>query len=169
MTRFQIRHDLQCSPEHFWTLFFDPAFTRKMIVEGLGFHECDLGQIRDEGNEQHRSMTVTPKLDLPAAVTKVIGSSLSYREDGVFNKDTKTWSWVTKLAVMGERIRLGGSMRIEPGASPEQCVRVTDLWVDVKIFGVAGLIEKAAERSLRAGWGESATWLNGYLRDHPPT
>jgi hypothetical protein len=162
VTRFTIEHDLDCSAEQFWSLYLDPGFTREMIESGLGFRVLELGSLTESGTSSIRLMRVTPRLDLPEIVASLLGKTLSYQEEGRYESVPGRWTWNTRLAVLGDKIRLGGRMEIV--ALPDgRCRRVTEMWVDAKIFGVGGLVEKAAEKNMRAGWTESARWMNGWL------
>ncbi len=166
MIRFTLVHDIHCAAERFWELHLDSAFTRALIEEGLGFHACDIQSVTREGDTVRRVMVVQPKIDVPQAVAKILGPRLSYREDGVYRADTGTWEWTTRLGVMADKIRMGGAMRVEPTGS-DRCRRVADLWVDAKVFGLGGLVEKAAEKNMRKGWAEGARWTNAWLARAP--
>jgi hypothetical protein len=163
---FTLRHPLDCTPERHWALFWDPEWTRTLIVDGLGFFSCDVRPVRQEGTLRHREMAVTPKLDIPAAVAKILGPKLGYTEKGTFDEATQTWTYRMVLNVLTDSIRIGGEVSIEPlGAG--RCTRVSKMWVEVKIFGVGGMIEKAAEKNMRDGWDRSAQWINQWLAKNP--
>ena len=163
MRRLTVTHEIACTPERFWTLYFDSDFTRTLIVDGLGFGACDIVR-RDETEQEIRRETVAqPRIELPEVVAKVIGTRFTYRETGRFDKRAGTWTFDTVLGVLPDKIKLGGTMITCP-VGTDHCQRQADLWVDVKIFGVGGVIEKAAESSLRRGWDDSAGWLNGWLQ-----
>jgi hypothetical protein len=163
---FTLRHPLDCTPERHWALFWDPEWTRTLIVDGLGFFSCDVRPVRQEGTARHREMAVTPKLDIPAAVAKILGPKLGYTEKGTFDETTQKWTYRMVLNVLTDSIRIGGEVSIEPlGAA--RCTRVSKMWVEVKIFGVGGMIEKAAEKNMRDGWDRSAQWINQWLAKNP--
>lgn len=165
MLEFTLHHPLRCSVDRFWTLFFDPAFTREMIVDGLGFASCDIDPIRDEGAIRRRDMRVTPKLDLPAAVAKLLGPRLGYTEHGRYTVATQSWSYDLILSVLSERIRMGGTVTVD--GEGDRCTRHSKLWVEVRILGLGGLVERAAEKNMRDGWNKAAEWVNGWLDRHP--
>jgi len=154
-----LHQELHCSAERFWELFFDPEFSREMIVDGLGFASCEIDPVLDEGAWRKRTMRVQPKLDVPAAVAKLLGPRLGYTEHGKLDTRTQHWSYDIVLSVLSDRIRMGGKVRIE-STGPNRCVRHSDLWVDVRILGVGGLVERAAEHNMRDGWNRSAAWMN---------
>ncbi len=162
MTRFTLTHVIACDEATFWRLYLDSAVTRALIVEGLGFESCEIPLLRDEPTKLVRVTVARPRLELPDAVAKLLGPRLSYREEGTFDKERRVWEWTTELAVLSDKIQLGGSMRTEP-AGPDRCRRIADLWVRAKIFALGGIVEKAAERNLRKGWQQSADWLNDAL------
>ncbi len=165
MIRLTLQHAFECSADRFWELYFDRDFTIRMLGEGLNY-ECEPGGIEDCGNTHKRSMVITPRLDLPPAVTKILGPRLAATEYGVFDRTNKTWSWDTKLAVLTETIVMGGSMHVEP-VSDDQCQRIVELWAEARLFAVGGLVEKAAEKNMRLGWNGAAVWINEFLRRNP--
>ena len=166
MLEFSLNHEIHCSAERFWALFFDPGFTKKMIVDGLGFASCDIDDVRRDGNESHRQMRVIPKLDIPAPVAKLLGPKLGYTEHGTFYEDEKVWDHRLELSVMSDRIRMGGKVRVQ-SAGEDRCRRIADLWCEAKIFGLGKMVEKAAEKNMRDGWSRSAAWINDWLKAHP--
>lgn len=171
VTRFTLTHTISCSEDTFWALYLDTEFTVRLITEGLGFEACRVEELRDDGATIHRTTVAQPKLELPDAVAKLLGPRLSYREEGTFDKARRTWEWTTHLAVLSDKIQLGGTMRTRPEGN-DRCVRIADLWVRARIFALGGLVEKAAERNLRKGWQTSADWMNEELRTGrlvPPT
>lgn len=167
MKELTLHHEIRCSVDRFWALFFDPAFTKEMIVDGLGFAACDIDPVVDEGSLRTRTMRVTPKIDVPAAVAKLLGPRLGYTEKGKLDTRTQEWSYEIVLSVLSDRIRMGGKVRVD-AAGADRCMRHSDLWVDVRIFGVGALVEKAAEKNMRDGWDRSATWMNRVLAEREP-
>ena len=164
MLKFTIEHELDCSPDGHWELFFDPEWTESLIVGGLGFESCDVKPFVDEGDERSRQMRVIPKLDVPAAVAKLLGPRLGYTEKGVFHLPTKRWKYDLVLSVLAERIRLGGELTTKAiDGKPDKCTRVSELWVDCRIFGIGGMVERAAEKNMRDGWNKSADWINDWI------
>jgi len=162
-----LHHEIHCSLERFWELFFDPAFTREMIVDGLGFASCDVDPVVADGPWQKRTMRVVPKIDVPAAVAKLLGPKLGYTEHGKLDTRTREWSYEIVLSVLSDRIRMGGKVRVD-AAGANRCMRHSDLWVDVRILGLGGLVERAAEKNMRDGWDRSAAWMNKVLDVREP-
>lgn len=165
MLQFTVTHELNCSTARFWELFFDPDFTRDMIVGGLGFASCDVGPLQEADGKRRRRMRVIPKLDIPAPVAKLLGPKLGYEEEGVFDLTKEEWTHAERLSVLSDRIRLGGRMRAEP-LGEDRCRRVSELWTKAKILGLGGMVERAAEKNLRDGWNKSAVYINDWLRRH---
>jgi hypothetical protein len=161
-----LHHDIHCSAERFWELHFDPAFVKEMIVDGLGFASCDVGPVVEDGHFRKRETRVIPKIDVPAAVAKLLGPKLGYVEKGKLDTRTQAWTYEIVLSVLSDRIKMGGTMTVLP-ADDAKCKRTSVLWVDVRIFGVGGLVERAAESNMKSGWNRSAEWMNEYLARPP--
>lgn len=166
MLKFTLEHRLECTPQRHWALFWDPDWSRQLVVEGLGFLSCACEEPKEANGKRTRSMRVTPKINVPAAVAKLLGPKLAYTERGALDIESEIWTFDTILSVLADRILMGGTVRIRDEGDG-QCTRVTDLWVEAKIFGLGGIVERAAERNLRDGWDESARWINRWVREHP--
>ncbi|MBX7083970.1 MAG: DUF2505 domain-containing protein [Nannocystaceae bacterium] len=167
MIEFTLLHDFDVTPAQFWALYLDPAFTRTLLLEGLGFGTAEIEPVVDRDGKRSRSMRVQPKLELPAAVAKVLGPKLGYTETGRLDVARSEWSYEIAMSVLTERIRLGGRMKVEP-LGERRCHRTSVLWVEVRILGVGGLIEKAAEKNMRDGWEKAAVWVADWIRRNPP-
>ena len=167
MIELTLRHELACTPDRHWALFKDPAWTRTLIIEGLGFNKCEVGPLEEKGEYTERKMRVEPKIDVPAAVAKLLGPRLGYTEEGRFHEPTKVWTYQLKLSVLTEKIKLGGKLYCEPKGD-DRCIRVSELWMKASIPLIGGLVERAAEKNMRDGWDRSAVWVNQWLAANPP-
>lgn len=162
MLNFTLEHEIDCSEERFWELFLDPDFTRDMIVEGLDFARCEVGPLTDSGDTKLRPMQVTPKLVLPAAVAKVLGPKLGYTEAGVWHPKEQRWRYDLKLSVLSDRIAIGGDVTTKP-LGDNRCLRISTHAVNIKVFGIGSIAERAARSNMEDGWGKSAVWMNRRL------
>jgi len=164
---FTLNHPMLCSTERFWTSFLDPDFTREMLVEGLGFRAAEVGVLEPVPGRtvQRRAIRMSPKLDLPAAVTRVLGDALSYRETGTYDPEAERWTFESRMNVLADRLRIGGRIWVEPTSSGRSR-RISELWIDAQIFGVGGMIERAAEANMRIGFKQSAKWMNDWFVQH---
>jgi hypothetical protein len=161
-----LRHELRCTPERHWKLFFDPDWTKELILDGLAFNKCEVGDLERSGDITTRMMRVEPKIDVPGPVARLLGPKLGYTEKGTFNETTKAWNYALVLSVLSEKILLGGDVTVEPKGD-DKCVRLSKIWMKAKIPIIGGLVEKAAEKNMKKGWDDSAAWINGWLDAHP--
>ena len=166
MLTFTLEHELDCSVERFWELFLDADFTRTMIEDGLDFASCEVGKLQDEGDRVLRPMKVVPKLVLPAAVAKILGPKLGYTEAGVYYRKEPRWRFDLTLSALSDRIKIGGDVTTR-SLGEHRCVRVSKHQVEIKVFGVGGLAERAARSNIEDGWNKSAVWMNRWLADNP--
>ena len=166
MATFTMRHDLDCTEERFWDLFFDRDFTIEMF-KYLEFPKFEIAETREEGDEKIRIVKASPKLDAPGPVKKLLGDNFGYTEEGRFNKNTKVFKFVVKPNTMEGKIKNEGTVRIEQRDGGKKCTRVVDVVVEAKVFGLGGTIEKMTEKSFRDGWGKSATWINDWVKKNP--
>jgi hypothetical protein len=167
MKKFTLKHEINCSADHFWKVFFDNDFNMKLYLEALEFPEFVVLEQTETDSSVRRRVRGRPKMDVPKAVAKVLGESFGYEEEGNWDASTKVWTWKMTPNRLQGKIRNDGRVTIE-AIDDNTCRRVADLEVEAKIFGVGGLIETTSEKQLRDGWDKSAVFFNRWLKDHPP-
>lgn len=167
MLEFTLNHPLMCSVDRFWDMYLDSGFTREMLT-GLGFARVDVGEPRAVlgRNEKARTMRAVPKLELPTVVARAVGEAFAYVEDGMFDERSRRWTYKSHLSVLSDQFRVGGRIWVEPTKSG-RCRRISEVWIEAKIFGIGGLIERAAESNVRDGFRRSALWINRWVVAHP--
>ena len=165
MSTFTMRHELDCDPERFWKLFFEEDFNIALF-KALEFPAWKLVETKETDKEITRMVKATPKMDAPAAVVKLLGSSFGYDEEGRFDKATKTHKFIIKTNVMTEKLRNEGTVKCEPRGEGKS-TRVVEIIAEAKVFGLGGMIESSFEKSFRTGWQQSADFINGWVKDHP--
>ncbi len=164
MGNFTVTHEINCDAETFWKIFFDKSFNERLFKDVLGFPEFTILEQNETDTQITRKVSGTPKMTLPGPVTKLLGNNFRYTEDGTFNKATKIWSWKMQPSTLADKLRQEGKMRIEP-IGDKRVRRIAEIVNEAKIFGVGGLIESSAEKGLREGWDQSASFMNKYLTE----
>lgn len=166
MGKFKVTHEINCNAETFWKVFFDKGFNESLYRSALAFPEFNILDQRETDKEIIRKVSGQPKMDVPGPVAKLLGSGFKYTEEGTFDKATQTWRWKMIPSTLADKMKNGGSMRVEP-VGDNKVRRIAEIDIEAKIFGVGGLIESTAEKQLRAGWDESAVYMNKYLANQP--
>ena len=165
MSTFTMKHELECDVERFWKLFFEAEFNEKLF-KALAFPEWKLVDSTETDTQIIRKIKATPKMDAPAAVVKLLGSSFGYDEVSTFDKASKTLKFVIKTNVMTEKLRNEGTVKCEPRGEGKS-LRVVEIVAEAKVFGLGGMIESSFEKSFRTGWQKSADFINRWVKDHP--
>jgi len=162
MTTFQMKHDIDCTPEKFWEMFFDDGL-QKQIFKDLQFPQWDVLETRNTDTEIVRIVKAIPKLDAPGPVAKILGPGFGYTEEGRFDKATKLYKFTIKTNQLADKLKNEGSVRVEPKGA-DKCTRIVDIVAEAKVFGIGGMIEKMTEKSFRDGWGKSAEIFNRQVK-----
>src|SRR5690349_16769188 len=139
MATFTMKHELECDCERFWKLFFDVEFN-EALYKALEFPEWKLLETKETDTEIVRKVKARPKMDAPAAVVKLLGSSFGYDEVGTFDKAKKTVKFVIKTNAMTDKLRNEGTVQCEPRGEGKS-LRVVEIIAEAKVFGVGGMIE----------------------------
>jgi hypothetical protein len=165
MRRFTLVQEIAGSVDDHWKLFLDDEFDRRQYLEGFGFPKYELLEHKDSESQITRKIRVQPKLDVPAAVAKLLGDKFGYVEESVFDKTSRVYRAKMTTNVLSDRLFSDSVVRVEPaGTANDRCRRTCDLSVEAKIFGIGGLVEVALEKNLRDGWEKGAAYMNQQLR-----
>ncbi len=164
MGKFTVTHEIHCTPETFWTVFLDKEFNERLYKEGLEFPSFEILEQRETDKEVFRRAAGKPKMNMPGPVMKLLGDGFRYTEDATLDKATKTWRWKMTPSTLADKVRQEGTLRVEP-VGDKRCRRVVEIVMEAKIFGLGGLMESSAEKSLREGWDKSAIFLNKWIAD----
>jgi hypothetical protein len=165
MVKFTVRHELQMPPARFWTLFFDRDFNAG-LYRFLQFSEWQVVEQREDDAGLVRVVRAVPKIDLPAAVTKLIGPSFAYTEEGRFDRATQTYRFWMKPSALEGKLRNEAMIHCEP-LGADRCTRVVDVVAEAKVFGLGGLLESVIEKNHRAMWSRSVEVYDRWAKEHP--
>lgn len=163
MRRFTLKHDIATDVDNHWRIFLDDEYEKRNCLENYGFFSWELVERRETEAQIVRRIRAVPKLDLPAAVAKLLGSRFAYTEENIFDRATKVLRSHMTPSVLGDRLSSDTVVRCEP-AGEGRCRRICDLSVEARIFGVGGLVEASLEKSMRDAWEKSVPFLNAEVR-----
>jgi len=162
MKKVHLSHEINCSPEVFWKLYFDPVFTEALLREAIKVDDFKVVKQEENDREIVRVTTGKPRISAPAAVQKIIGDNFSYTEEARFDRKTQTLRWKISLSTFTDKTRNEGTMRLEP-IGTDRIRRIADAEVEAKIFGMGGIMESGMEKQMIEGWGVGAEFTNRWI------
>ena len=162
MKKVHLSHEIHCSPEAFWKLYFDPEFTAALIKEAIKVDDFKIVKFEETDREIHRITTGRPRINAPAAIQKVIGDNFSYTEEARLDRATQTLRWNIRLSTFADKTRNEGVLRVEP-LGPDRVRRIADAEVEAKIFGMGGMMESGMEKQMQEGWAAGAEFTNRWI------
>lgn len=164
--RYTIRHTFNTDADTFWgKIFFDPAYNETLFLTHLGFAQYKLLELDEQPDGSvKRRVECSPKVEIPAAVKKVIGDSASYVETGRFDPKTRRFSVEVQPRVAADRIQTHVTMWVEPRGD-KKIERFVEVDSTVKVFGVGGMIEKLIEQQTRASYDAAAAFTNKWIAE----
>jgi len=161
-----LEHDIRLGEDAFWKTFFDRGFNERLYRDYLHFPEFEVTEQTETETEIRRKLRVLPKLDMPGAVQKVLGSSFRYVEEGTFDRKSKTWRFKTIPSLLADKTKNEGVLRVE-AAGDDKVKRILDVSLEVKVFGLGGTLESTFEKAIRDGWNNSARYMNEQVAKGP--
>lgn len=152
---------IPCPPDRLWALFFDERYVRALYLEGLGFDDFRVIEMK----EPSRKTAVKPKLTLPGPVARLIGDSFRYEDHATLDRERGVWSWqmVQPADVKNKPIvSTRGTIRIVDGGNGTS-LRTDTAEVEARVFGVGGLIESSVEKELERSWDKELAFVTKWL------
>lgn len=165
MPTFTMKHEIACDEATFWKVFVDKDFNEKLYREVLEFPEFAIVEQKDTDTEYRRKAVGKPKMNMPGPVQKLLGSSFGYTEEGRLDKAKGLWTFKITPSTLADKMRNEGNVRIEK-IDEKKVRRVVELTIEAKVFGVGGMLESTAEKSMRDGWEKSAVFMNDWVKKH---
>lgn len=162
MGKFTATHEINQNQDIFWRLYFDAGLTEKLYRQKLGCTELHADNYTETDTQIIRSLRVTPVMDLPGPVTKLMGSDFRYRLEETFDKATQVLRWKRIPSTMADKLRFEGTIRAEP-IGDSKIRRISETVIEAKIFGVGGLMESAFEKQMREHADASAACFNEHI------
>lgn len=133
-------------------------------MEGLSYSEFIITEIYETDREISSKWTAKPNWSLPGPVAKLLGSGFHYVAENHLDKQSKHLAVKLTTSVLADKLRLESSSMAKP-IGDTRVIWTTDSVIDVKIFGVAGLIESTFDKQLRKEYDETAVFMNKWIAD----
>ncbi|MFZ5891111.1 MAG: DUF2505 family protein [Myxococcota bacterium] len=166
MPDFRVEHTFNCSEETFWSkIFFDQEYNRRLFLERLKFAGWkETKHEEHEGKVQRVVEAIPPIGELPSALKSIVGEGAGYEERGTLDRASKRYTAEVTPNRLADKI----SVRIELSTvadGPNRCKRIAKGSVNVKIFGVGGLLEKKMIGDLEKSYSKSAEFTNEFVTE----
>ena len=160
------KHTIDASPKDFFEkIFFSREFNEALYREGLKMKGFDIEALEDLGDAGRRKrVRVTPKQEAPGFVKKVIRGELSYVEDGTWSRSTGVYTFTTVTSVASDRIRIAGTVEVEP-LGEDRCERTVEMTIVVKVPIVGGQLERFVGEQLKSSFGKGAEFTNRWIAE----
>jgi hypothetical protein len=166
MAEARIVHEIECSVDTFWErIFLDDAFNERLHKSHLKFLEWKIVDREETSTGFRRVVEVAPSVgDMPAALKKVLGDNIRYRERGEYFKAERRYRVDVVPRSLGGKLSVRGEVTCEP-AGENRCRRIFSARVEARFFGVGGMLEKRIVSDLYRSYERAAAYTNTYLRE----
>jgi hypothetical protein len=161
MAVIRVSHDIPCSQAQFWALYADPDFQTTMLEDGLGYQRPQYSDVQDDGPVRTWTALVTPSLDLPPAVAKLLGGSMSYTETARIDRAASTMTLRHVTRALGNKLSLSGAIHTTESGE-HALVRHSVFRVEAKVFGIGRLLERTVEDSVRQSLEATARFVSAH-------
>ncbi len=163
MRKFEVRHEMIVGADRFWELIHRGTdFLEALYVDYLDFQYEVLEDNQETGV---RRTYITPKVDAPKAITKVMGDSISFTEKGQLTRTDAGPRYAFEVVPnkFANKISITGAMVTNP-VGEDRCERVVEFNVECRVFGIGKLLEGFIQKEVERSYVQSAGITNDYLK-----
>lgn len=162
---FRIIHDFDVTPEvYFEKIHFDEEYNRR-LHKAMALKEYTIFEKDEDEKELRRKVRVVPERDLPSMLKKIVGDAgLSYVEVAVFHKKEHKIDWKVLPDIMKDKVDSHGYFLVSP-LGKGRCRREVDGVVEVKVFGVGGMVEKTIVENLQSSYEKAAVTTIEFIKE----
>lgn len=165
MAEARIEHIQDCDVATFWKVFFDEDFNRRLFREVLDFPGFEQRSFVETESEIRRVIYVAPKVSgLPAPIKAVIGDSLAYTEEGVFDKRAERYRIKITPSKAAEKLNVTAVLTATP-MGPGRSQRVFEASVKASIFGIGGMVERQILSDMERGQEAAARFTPRFITE----
>ena len=157
-----LHDDLDCTPERFWALYFDPDYTTRLHREALGSTSIEiLGQHGDLARGLERTLRYGQRPDAPGPVKRLFGEEILSTEVSTYDPATSTARFSLTPGTLADKTDITGTITVEPNG--DGCRQTFSLEARVKIFGAGPVVERFVERQARATQSKAVAFMRKEL------
>lgn len=160
--RLSLTYGWDCTPQEFWTLYFDSDFTVRMHLEALGSTSAEVVALEgDLTTGLVRTLRYGQKPNMPGPVRKIFGEEVVTTEVSTFDPAASTSTFTMTPGTMADKTQIDGAIALatEDGSTLE----TFSLDARVKIFGAGPIVERFIEHQAREMQGKAVEYMRTQL------
>jgi hypothetical protein len=155
--KLRCEHEIPLSADAFWELIHAPRY-EAAVAEAAGLRAYRELERREEPDAVYRRLAV--EADLPEALRTVLArlgqrGPLGYVEEQWRSRTRREVRWRMTPGAFADRARIEGVVRVAP-RGPGRCVRTLEGVVELRVFGVGGVLERAAVSLVESAYAKGA-------------
>ncbi len=109
--KLSLQFDWECTPEEFWSLYFDEDFVVRLHTEALGSTSAEvLSQVGDVAGGLVRTLRYTQRPNMPGPVRKIFGEEITSTEVSTFDPATSSTKMTLTPGTMADKTHIDGTI-----------------------------------------------------------
>ncbi|AYQ33311.1 SRPBCC family protein [Runella sp. SP2] len=159
MSKFTTTHEINCTPDRFWTIFFDKPTIENLYLNSLGVIDIQVVNQSELSTRFFQKLGVKPKMNFPDPLAKLIGEEYRYTEEGTLDKTSNLFTWKWTPSTLVDKLKIEGVLRVQP-IGDSKVRLISDVTVEIKVFGVGSLMDSVFEKQIRTDNEAKAVFYN---------
>jgi hypothetical protein len=161
----ETRQRFAVGAETYWReLCLSLEYQERLYKEALGC--ASMKVLEHEGGYEtgmRRRLRFEKPIDAPAPVRKLFGDCVTIEEISSFDARARCWSYQMIPAVVGERLQIRGTIRLDENA--EGVEQLSKSSVACHVFGIGGIIEHFVAKSTVEGNADKTAFTRRYIEE----
>ena len=155
--RIHCEHEILLPASAFWDLIHAPAY-EAAVAEAVGLRAYQELERREEPDAVYRKLRV--EADLPESLRGLLRKvgfegPAGYEEEQWRHLQRREVRWRMTPGAFADRARIEGTVRVEPRGRA-RCVRVLEGVVELRFFGIGGMLERTAVSMVTDAYAKGA-------------
>jgi hypothetical protein len=165
MAEVVLRHEIFCTEEDYWAkCVWTREFNEGLYLKTLGFPRYEVQADTENGTTRSRKTLIEPPVaGLPAPLKKAMGDTLSYVEEATFDKTKRVYAFKVVPSVFADKTKVWGNLYCE-NWNGKSFTRVSKINVEVKVFGIGGMVESRIMEDLKRSYDVGEKWTNDFAK-----
>jgi hypothetical protein len=151
--------------ETYWReLCLSLEYQERLYREALGCVSMTVLEHKGSYEEgMQRRLSFQKPVDAPLPIRKLVGDCVTIEEVSQFDAREKRWSYRMIPAVIGERVEIRGSIRLDENQDGVE--QLSKNSVACKIFGIGSILEHFVAKSSVEGNAEKTAFTQRYIAE----
>lgn len=161
--KMRVEQQFECSAKGLYDLLTNEEFDQKLMANtGVGREVLEQEDLPDG---KRLKLKMSPKVELPGFMAKLVGGRNDYVEERIWNDKTLSNTWKILPAISPDKVNIGGTVTVKD-LGGGKCARIIEGDFEVRVALVGGKIEKFIISQTEDSFKKGEAFIRQYIKDN---